>query len=678
MIQKLQRHQHPSGRTIFESSDSTDDIDHSRLPPSHLPLSPPHHTHKTVTVETPPNSRKKNHPRRKKRTVNFLSPEREVPPHLSLAPLQEPPTGKIQPPGQEPRGGNKRPLNVKLLPNAPSVILPPSDLNLQVVDDNMEEGVATFDGGTTKSDDSIELPITPGGSISPAVSELIRSLQKTRTHRRTGSGGSVASLQRGATQNPCGASSVSAAAGCTTDEKGLNSCTRQHTPLSENGVKPMTNGIPYSKLGMSDSDSDTDTFQDDSNYSTSVHQDTRTLLALHAQEGQRSNNKPHPLESAQSPLKLHVYEREHVAFSNQSSVTGTDGHEADSESDCGETQSTADERSPAVYGPLTLSVPPTPTFSTSPQPPSSPTTTASDHTNISPLSSVASPVPPDFPPSLVPSDLSSFTVPLEPPGVTALGPPEPPDISSAAPSVLPEFPMSSDPATANTPTPAPRGTAHNNKDKRKTTYTLLPVFADHRQTDRVATDSNKRSSTTQSEPSSSLAAVTDHEQTNGAASAVDDLTALHGQVAMLISQFEEGGSDGSGGGVEGRGGEGASNGNTGSVSCPGSPKLEIPLHIRRHTYHHHHSELPSDPHPPTRVEQGLHDNSLGNSTSIVRHFFENIVTKGPPEVRVRRTYSTTELEDSGFQVSFITNTATTCSCCSFVVTYTCTCTCTCT
>ena len=127
------------------------------------------------------------------------------------------------------------------------------------------------------------------------------------------------------------------------------------------------------------------------------------------------------------------------------------------------------------------------------------------------------------------------------------------------------------------------------------------------------------------------------EQCRGMGYDEDESSSSHqGQVAMLISQFEVGGSE-SGDRTED---------STEVDIPPDSPRLEIPLHIRRRE---HHS---SGAYSPVRVEHSLslpHDNGLGNSTTLVRHFFENIVSKGLPEIGMPRTYST-EMEDSGFQV----------------------------
>jgi hypothetical protein len=128
-----------------------------------------------------------------------------------------------------------------------------------------------------------------------------------------------------------------------------------------------------------------------------------------------------------------------------------------------------------------------------------------------------------------------------------------------------------------------------------------------------------------------------------------------GQVAMLISQFEVGLN-------ESMIASGKERDHTEAPVCepvssvevePESPRLEIPLHIRR-KQQQHHQNLTRGSYSPVKVEQALslfQDSGLGNSTTIVRHFFENIVSKGPPEeVGMNRTYNTTtELEDSGFQ-----------------------------
>ena len=532
MMNKLQRHEHPTGHAIFESSDSTDDVDISRLPPSHPPHSPPLHTRKIVTIETPPTYRKKTLARRKRRSVDFLSPERETPPHVPLThiPFQQPPNGRIKNP-TTPKQSSEGPILSRERP--PVRHSPPKDLVLPGTG-CVDESIAV-ERGTTKSDDSIEPPITPGGSVTPAIDEFIKSVQKVpfRTHRRTGSGGSVTGLSRSQTRGP-------------------------------------------------------------------PAQDTQSL-----REGQSSNDKPHPLQGTEiPPPKPKVY----ATLSHESSceVTGTDGHDADSESDCSETEGVRKEQFNTNF--LTLSLSPTPTFSASPHPPSSPTT-VSDHTNVSPLSSLASPVPPDFPSPTEHTD-----------GVTT-------DTLTR---------VTTDTITPRELTPAAPETCEEEDDEQR--------------------EMNSAATAEQA----SRARADDQDDDEGKT----ELTSHPGQVALLISQFEVSGNETGG---EGRGGGGGGgDGGTDDWSIDGrfpsdSPRLEIPLHIRRNHYHHQqrqHRTQSCGSHSPVRVEQALpgpvfHDHGLSNSTSIVRHFFENIVTKGLPEGRVYRTYSTTELEDSGFQVCFI-------------------------
>ena len=599
----MRRHDHPAGRTIFESSDSTDDIERGRFLPSlHSPISPSPpspRTRKSVTFGTPPTFRKKNYVRRKRRLADMLSPEHVVPPSLASHPTtHQPPNRK-----SEPSGGH-------ILPHDRPPSRKPNNLDLQAT----TEYTDTSKGGT-KSDDSMEPPITPGGSLSPAVDKLIKSLQ-FRTHKRTGSGGSITGLQR--TQER---GSNTAISGSITDEKGIrNPCSplhglvrvgsssnqMRHTGTSletqkGGGCKLMPNGIPYSTLDSSDSDSDPETIrQQDGNFSTTVltsdvlrtHQERETLLASRnlALEGQHSTATSHQLPLNLLSAPKHQGAGYVATLSNESSceVTGTDGHDADSESDCGESTT---EHFLATDS-LTLSL--TPTFSTSPLPLSS-TTTISDHTNPSPLSSLASlgsPVPPDNPPS--PTDTLTTTTPRE------LTPAAPPDTED-----------------------------DGEEEERYSAAAKLPDNAVGR---------------------TGRATTSDHDNES-------NLTSHQGQVAILISQFEV--ESGVGGrAVEDReeGDSDVAKGQNGiaGAPCDNKPRLEVPLHIRRN---HHQT---SGAYSPAGVEPDitpLHDSALGNSTSIVRHFFENIVSKGlPEEVGMHRTYNTTELEDSGFQVS---NTVTT-------------------
>ena len=108
-----------------------------------------------------------------------------------------------------------------------------------------------------------------------------------------------------------------------------------------------------------------------------------------------------------------------------------------------------------------------------------------------------------------------------------------------------------------------------------------------------------------------------------------------GQVAMLISQFEHNVDDAT----------------PPSIQAGTSPKLEVPIHIRRDVD-------TSGTYSPVQVEEALSmpaENALGNSTTIVRYFFENMGSKRPfPDLLHMRRASSTELEDSGFQVLLCT------------------------
>lgn len=560
-MHKLRRHETPAGRAVFESSDSTDDVENSlyQSPPSLPPLSPPH-THKVVALGTPTTGRKKMHIRRKRRSVENPSPERDVPPltvvsRTSHPPPRRPPTGKsvlLVTPNQ--------PSSRQYLPRDQHPHGKTLHVDLHLREGEHTDGSRTAMGGT-EVNDSIEPPITPGGSLSPAVDELIKSLQKvpSRTHRRMGSGGSITSppTQRRSTatsngskqsdktvRNPCtpshGLSYVSS----------IDKQQRLHPPLEmfsghRDSGKGL-NGILYSNLDSSDSDSDPETLQeqDNSNYSSPatvrVRQDREKRLTsdtreLSSNSPSRNTHYPLTVPSVSKP-QLVAY----TALSNESSceVMGTDGHDADSESNYGETESMA----------LSFSLSRTPT-SVSPLPLSS--TSVSDQHNISSLSSLA--------------------------------------------SAVPDFPSPSDTLTTNTP--------------REVTPAAEEI-------PRVDAEQNI-------------------ESVSG--------SSHQGQVKMLISQFEVGGNE-----VGNADANDLSRSEENDLS--GSPRLEIPLHIRREQQHL------SGSYSPVRVENALsllHNNALGNSTSIVRHFFENIVSKGLPEVGMhRQAYSTTELEDSGFQVGY--------------------------
>ena len=390
-----------------------------------------------------------------------------------------------------------------------------------------------------KSEDSVEPPITPGGSLSPAVDELIKSFrqQPFRTHRRTGSGGSLQGYMthRRTGSNGSGSnskqstleSSVRKVSGSSTPildpSRSSPAKQSQHTSLEHLPRHNASSGvIPYSKLDSSDSDSDPEIAeQDNTNHSVSTveafpsHLVQNPLTSRKRVSNSPSRNMRYPagLPSTDDHKRVTL-----ITSSNESSceITGTDGHDADSESNNGETESTADERLP-----------------TKP-------------TNFLSLS------PPSTPNSLSPLPLSSSTSTPEPYGLSPL--------SSLAGPTIPH---------SETPTSRPPSPANSH----------------------------------------------------------------HGQVAMLISQFE--------------GSENNMTSLSNSETSLTGTQLEIPLHIRR-------EQQLSGSYSPAKVEQALtvlHASGILNTTSIVRHYFEN-VSRGTTGGGLQRRYSTTELEDSGFQVRF--------------------------
>ena len=540
--------------------------------------------------------------------------------HTSPSPAhQQPPTGKstpLVPPHQPPHSGG--PPSRDRFPSGKTL---PMDLNLTGGDEVDGNKLKPPRRSGAKSDDSIEPPITPGGSLSPAVDELIKSLQKApfRTHHRTGSGGSIASprTQRRSSANSAGGSG-------STHERKIrkmsNPCTPSHGAVSLYASAIDTaaawsqrthtsleilpghrdNKIPYSKLDSSDSDSDPETFmeQDNTNLSVSTlepaapstyHNAAGSPLTTDTGESVSALpgwNVRYPASLLSVSVNKPQRDRYAALSNNESSsceVTGTDGHDADSESNYDETESTAEEHYPADSPSPSFSLSPTLT-SPSPHPPSS-TTFSDQYSNVSPLSSCASPIP---------ELLSSYDTPT------------------------------TNTPTTNTPT---TNTPTTNTPTTNTPRELSPAAELHTSSvdEQTVTISDERE-----RPSSPSNSITSSSSSS------------HGQVAKLISQFEVG-SDAS----ETASAAGLSRN---EADFPDSPRLEIPLHIRREQQQHHHL---SGSYSPARVEQALsllHDSQLGNSTSIVRHFFENIGSKGLPEVRMHRTYSHTELEDSGFQV----------------------------
>ena len=665
MIHNMRRHDQPASRTVLESSDSTDDIDHTgrHLPPPPLsPLTPPPSTHlpthdNTVSFGTPPtSSRKKPHPRRKRRSTDRTSPDKDIQPLATHThqPLDSKTNLPLVP----------RTLGAQFSPRdqTNTVKMVPTGLNLEGT--NHTDGARRSIEGGSKSDDSLEPPITPGGTLSPAVDELLRSLQqkaspspsstRDRTHRRTGSGGSANLLPQGrrsssTTSTPGSGrhSGVLEMAGVRrTSSPSLspshwirsNKQHQQHhqqqqtTPLLREHREKMMSSVPYSKLDSSDSNSDTETYreQDNSSYSGTssvlnsgvlkTHRESQLLSSTHACGGQSTTTPtnhhqlpiihllPAPKTTLQPPP---VYS---PALSNESScdITGTDGHDADSESDCGETESATEDHYPTttattntetISHSFSLSLSPTFSSSVTPHPPS----TSSDHYNTSPLSS------------------------------SSLGSPVPPNLPSSVPL---KFPSSSSPAgTPRLLSPPPLTLT----DDREPDFTIITAMEEEGEIDTRS-------------PRDEPTCTTSEEDV------CESSITSQGQVAMLISQFEVGLN-------ESMTASGKERDYTEAPVCepvssaevePESPRLEIPLHIRR-KQQQHHQNLTRGSYSPVKVEQALsllQDSGLGNSTTIVRHFFENIVSKGPPEeVGMNRTYNTTtELEDSGFQVTPATYT----------------------
>ena len=395
-----------------------------------------------------------------------------------------------------------------------------------------------------KSDDINEPPITPGGSLSPAVHELIQSFrqQPFRMHRRTGSGGS-GPAPLGYRQTPSIGSRPSSkqttpergpwkSSNSSTPTPGISRCSSAgNTQYRGHGVSaealPVLGasaiGVPYSKLDSTDSDSDHETQEpDNTNLFISTTDPLSslprggTILSSSRKQVSNSTNKntQYPVNFTSMPDRKKVTL---IVSSNESScdVPGTDGHDADSESNNRETEGAVDTHLTSRSKHFLSLSPPASPFSLSPLPCSS-TTSTSDPTNLSPLSSIT-------------------------------------------------------------------GSVHE----------WTPLHDAHT-----------------SSPSSSI-------------------NSQHGQVAHLISQFEA--SEAS-----------TPDANEYDESVLSASQLEIPLHIRRDRQF-------SGSYSPVSVEQAFHASGILNSTSIVRHYFEN-VSKGGADFRIHRTYSKTELEDSGFQV----------------------------
>ena len=200
-----------------------------------------------------------------------------------------------------------------------------------------------------ENSDKQDKALTPGGSFSPGVTELLQSFKLThrrtgsngsgqsfKSHRRQGSNGSARSFRNGMTEmrrdsqtgTPLKVVSRSNST-CSAQRNPSHKSSTEHTPV--HGLS--TSSIPYSKVDMSDSDNE--------EHSTGTHSSTldlqTTTPASNSQEGdfvattcsqsQRSNRD---------------------MYSNESSADtpGSDGHETGSESNDGDCESAGEDEDP--------------------------------------------------------------------------------------------------------------------------------------------------------------------------------------------------------------------------------------------------------------------------------------------------------------------------------------------
>lgn len=485
------------------------------------------------------------------------------------------------------------------------------------------------DEETSKKQDK---PITPGGSFSPEVTEFLQSFKRThhrtgsngsaqsiKLHRRQGSNGSARSFRNGAIERRGDSTTGTPLKGsqsnstCSIQRNLSHRSSVEHTPVH----RQSGSSIPYSKLDMSESDNEeheTGTHSSTFDPLTSVSTTESPFPALLTRKQISQSQESHVLPSEVVPSTgndLHGLHQE--LCSNESGVDtpGTDGHEADSEANDGDCESTGEDED------------------------ENPLDGQSESYDESPQS------------------------PFESDEVTSSSTP---DLIADTNSVSNLIPTSSDPPAYTTHFQFQHLMPSSAEIRSKTDpFQVLPT---HTQllssSDTTASSREKREggSSPNAENSSltSVGTVTDGK--------------IHGQVAMLISQFESNShSEGSG---------------LPTSSAPpdlSSPQPAIPIHIRRES----HDVDTCGSYSPAKVEESLEAvgrsvlshckypssrlmltsdpfagirsgvswplGGLGNSvTTIVRHFFENVGNKEQPKFRNQRSTSSTELEDSGIQV----------------------------
>lgn len=429
-----------------------------------------------------------------------------------------------------------------------------------------------------------EPAITPGGSFSPGVNELIQSFKpQTRTHHRTASGGSIQSFKSHTHRRTGSGGSAKSLfklhrrQGSNGSGKGMNYTkldqahkgdSLQSTPVKSrsrsNSVgsahrgrssvdhtpthRSSNSSIPYAKFDLSDSESSDQNTDHESEDSLTFGPHTSTSTA----GSHSAQSAPKALKRGASNGSVKFPEKQEGSNDSSGDAAGSDGHEADSESNNGDCESGDDSNKLSSL-------------------PASPFTSETDD-----MTSCSTP---DF---LAKVDFPSPDVALSSEQLLHK------DMVAEPKPSTPEADISN--VTVNDPT-------------------LRPVF-----------------------PSTNAATLDDDCVQEAVSQGSLTSTGFsqrrpHGQVAMLISQFE------------------CSSHNSASQASLLPARLEIPFHIRRDI------DDVSGTYSPAKVEEmlgSLDDSMKLGSTILVRHFFENVGSK--PALRMQTSSTGSELEDSGFQV----------------------------
>ena len=404
--------------------------------------------------------------------------------------------------------------------------------------------------------------ITPGGSFSPQVAEFLQSFK--RTHHRTGSNGSVQSIKNHRRQGSNGSTrsfrngTIERRGDSHTDTplKGSHSnstCSIQRNPSHRSSAEHTPthrlsgSGIPYSKLDMSESDNgehETGTHSStfDPLTSASMTESPFPALLTRKQMSQSQEGDVMPSDvpgTSSGPRRLH---RE--LYSNESGVDtpGSDGHEADSEANDGDCESTGEDEDENPLDGLNESC---------------------DESPRSPFESdeVTSSSTPD----LIPDTNSTSNLIPDANSTTMLIPRS--SDQPASPTHFQFQHLMSSSAILRTKTDP---------------FQVLPTHALLNSSDTASSSQKRR------ERGSSPNAENSSSSTMSVGTVTDGKT--HGQVAMLISQFESSSHS-----------EGSSLHASAAAPDLSGPQPEIPIHIRRES----HDVDPCGSYSPVQVEESL-------------------------------------------------------------------------